>query len=222
MARNYRIPLRTEIAKALLGKVEACAILDLGCGNGEISAAFLENGNRVTMVDASAAMLSEARRLTLAEPVEYLHADLHAFDGRGFDVTLCLGVLSHVDSTDGVMAAIARSLRPGGRCIVQLSDSAAPTTRLFRALHALRRLARPRALIYRATALEDVIRAAQRHGLSPIAMQRHLLLLPGLARLLGEWLIPFDRFVRRQPWVAAMAMDALVLFEKTHDGRLGI
>ena len=61
LTKNHRVRLRSLIVKDLAGEIEGCRILDLGCGDGSISAQFLPAKNLVTMVDLSAGMLERAK-----------------------------------------------------------------------------------------------------------------------------------------------------------------
>ncbi|MBO9624178.1 MAG: glycosyltransferase [Sphingomonas sp.] len=210
---NYRVVARASVVRELLGE-HPRDILDLGCGNGLISAAVCAPGANATLVDSSEGMLFAARRAVPLPSARFRCADLHSFDeGPVFDTALCIGVLAHVDATDPVIASVARSLRKGGRCVVQLSDATSLTAKLHLACNRVRRLwskATPR---YRPTTLDDVRRSLEAHGLRVIDVRRHLLLLPGLGRLMGKALIPYDRAVRRNRWLSSFAPDVMILAE---------
>ena len=62
--------------------------------------------------------------------------------------------------------------------------------------------------------LAEVIAIASRHGLKLIAKQRHrLMLFPGMAELLGRWVIPYDLFVQNRPSLSRHSEDVILLFE---------
>ncbi len=104
-------------------------ILDVGCGTGDdvrALAAVVGPSGRVTGVDSSAAMISEARQRseTLSLPVEFCVGDAHAlafpdgtFDGARTDRTL-----QHLERPAGALAEMARVTRPGGRLVVSEPD----------------------------------------------------------------------------------------------------
>ena len=208
---NHRIRLRTEIVQALVGPIRGARILDLGCGNGDISAAFIGSANHITMVDSSAGMIAAARR----HGTECIHTDALSFTpSEAYDLTLCIGVLAHVDSAEAVIAAIDRSLRPGGRCVLQLSDSDRPLNRLAEWIRGWRNALNPTRWKHHETALSDIVSIARAFGLRPIAQRDHLLLLPGMAKLMGRALIPYDRFVAKRPLLARQGMDTLILLER--------
>ena len=95
-------------------------VLDLGCGSGDLTAvlAALVPDGHVVGVDAQPSMLDEARRRArpnqsfVEAPVQRLDA---AVDGP-FDLVVSRACLHWVPGADwpGVLAAVARLVRPGG------------------------------------------------------------------------------------------------------------
>jgi ubiquinone/menaquinone biosynthesis C-methylase UbiE/DNA-binding transcriptional ArsR family regulator len=94
---------------------------DLGCGTGQVTAAFAPFVARVIAVDASAAMLQAAKkRLHGFENIDLRRGDLEQLpieDGRLDAATLML-VLHHVPDPARAIVEVARVLKPGGRLIV--------------------------------------------------------------------------------------------------------
>ena len=88
--------------------------LDLGCGDGAVSAAV--HTDRLTVADVSAVALSRARRrLPAAEAVELdPDAPLPFADGT-FDLVVCTEVLEHVRDLQLLLSEIRRVLEPRGR-----------------------------------------------------------------------------------------------------------
>ena len=104
-------------------------LLDAGCGTGRQARALAEKGYRVVGIDQSAEMLVRAEELAAAvsAPVRFVrasYAEIHEAVGGGFDGLYCLGnALSAAGSKDAVRTAVAqfsRSLRPGGRVVLQV------------------------------------------------------------------------------------------------------
>jgi 2-polyprenyl-3-methyl-5-hydroxy-6-metoxy-1,4-benzoquinol methylase len=223
LARNHRIELRAAIVRELLGDLKGCRILDLGCGDGTISAQFLLSGNHVTFVDRSASMLSRARRNVPAgceHRVEYLHADIAALPaGVAYDVVLCIGVFAHVDAPEAAIRTVADVLKPGGLCVLQVSDAGKHLVRLATWVCAARKLVNRSPLRYRAMTFSALRRTATRCGLEIVRGRRHLVLLvPGMARLLGRWLVPYDRVTSRVPVLRRFGGDVIVLCRKREQG----
>jgi trans-aconitate 2-methyltransferase len=103
-------------------------ILDVGCGTGRLTAQIADAGADVVGVDASPAMVDEARRnfsgrprlrfdvadaRTLAEAAE-LAADV----GR-FDAVFSNAVLHWVRPPEAAVRSIRKMLRPGGRFVAE-------------------------------------------------------------------------------------------------------
>jgi len=94
-------------------------VLDLGCGEGQISRIAVEGGaTRVVGVDASAAQIAEARRRGGGPAyVRGDAADLPVRSGWCDAVVACL-VLEHLEDLDLALDEVARVVRPGGRFVV--------------------------------------------------------------------------------------------------------
>ena len=89
-------------------------ILDLGCGTGALTKRIAESGARVVGIDASAAMIGEARR-------RFPELDLAVLDAREmrfdipFDAIFSNATLHWVRPPDAAAARMRDALRPGGR-----------------------------------------------------------------------------------------------------------
>jgi SAM-dependent methyltransferase len=212
------VRLRSLIVKDLVGDIGGCRILDLGCGDGSISAQFLPGKNRVTLVDRSAGMLERAKRNVPdehASQVEFVHGDIVDLTPRApYDLVLCIGVLAHVDSVERIIEKVANLVKPDGRAVFQISDDSQPLVRLGNWVSAASSVAGRSSLSYKRMTLRDVIFIAARHRLALLRHRRHLLLLPGMARLLGRWLIPYDLFISDTRSLAKHGCDAIFICRK--------
>ena len=103
------------------GLPDDLAILDAGCGTGEISSRLAERFPRarvlgVDILDAHLE-LARARHARLAPRLAFEHRsvfDLGLSDGS-FDLTVCRHVLHSIPHADAVLANLARVTRRGGR-----------------------------------------------------------------------------------------------------------
>ena len=93
-------------------------ILDLGCGTGVLGLQIAAAGARVTGLDASAAMVAQAREGGL-EAVEG-SAEQMPFAAASFDAVFSNAALHWVRDQDAMLAEVARLLRMGGRFVAEM------------------------------------------------------------------------------------------------------
>ena len=115
-------------ARELLDKLELRgdeALLDIGCGDGKVSAAIgarLPAGS-VLGVDSSAEMIALARANYAVgdDKLSFAEADARslAYTAR-FDVVFSNAALHWTKEHEPVLAGIARALKPGGRLLLQM------------------------------------------------------------------------------------------------------
>jgi SAM-dependent methyltransferase len=101
----------------LLAPVAGERILDLGCGDGALTAELVARGCRVVGVDASPEQIAAAR----ARGVDARVADGQrlAFDAE-FDAVFSNAALHWMTDPDAVLAGVRRALVPGGRFVCEL------------------------------------------------------------------------------------------------------
>lgn len=105
-------------------------VLDLGCGDGVLSAELVRRGYDVLGVDASDAMVRAAR----ARGIEAEVADGGALSFTGaFDAVFSNAALHWMREPDAVLAGVHRALRPGG-CFVGEMGGAGNVARVVAAL----------------------------------------------------------------------------------------
>jgi SAM-dependent methyltransferase len=92
-------------------------ILDLGCGDGALTAKIAATGARVFGVDASPSMVSAAQALGLDAHV--MNAEFLPFDSE-FDAVFSNAVLHWVHDHGAMLAGVYRALKPGGRFIAEM------------------------------------------------------------------------------------------------------
>jgi len=91
-------------------------ILDLGCGDGTLTAQIIERGALVVGVDASAEMVAAAAARGIDARV--CDARVLPFD-REFDAVFSNAVLHWIQDAGAVLAGVARALKPGGRFVAE-------------------------------------------------------------------------------------------------------
>jgi SAM-dependent methyltransferase len=95
------------------------SILDMGCGDGQLTLRLATTGARVTGVDLSPEMLSAAR----ARGVDAREGstELLPFADRSFDAVFSNAVLHWIRNQDAMMAEVRRVLQPGGRFVAEMA-----------------------------------------------------------------------------------------------------
>jgi predicted TPR repeat methyltransferase len=121
---------RLETHLARYGSMrDGLSLLDLGCGTGTLLVEMRARHPswRLMGVDASAAMLAEAKRKPRADTIDWMHAAFEDVRGSGgFDVVGCFfDALNHL-LPDGALAkalaAASAALVPGGLLIFDLNN----------------------------------------------------------------------------------------------------
>jgi ubiquinone/menaquinone biosynthesis C-methylase UbiE len=97
--------------------------LDIACGPGTVVAAFARKVRHATGLDATAAMLDQARALATREGlanVDWREGDVYAlpFADRTFDIVSCRYAFHHLERPADAFAEMIRVCRPGGRIVV--------------------------------------------------------------------------------------------------------
>ena len=113
-------------------------VLDLGCGDGVLTARLAERGCAVIGLDRSAAFVAAARRRGL-EVIEGDARRLHetGLPAGGFDAVFSNAALHWIRQPAAVVAGVHRLLRQGGRFVAEFGGAgnvAAVRAALYRAL----------------------------------------------------------------------------------------
>ena len=116
-ARNARFV--SDLAAAvvdLLNPRPGERILDLGCGDGVLTAKLVEMGCAVVGVDGSSAQIEAARKLGLDARV--MDGEKLSFDGE-FDAVFSNAALHWMRNPEAVISGVWRALRPEGRFVAE-------------------------------------------------------------------------------------------------------
>jgi 2-polyprenyl-3-methyl-5-hydroxy-6-metoxy-1,4-benzoquinol methylase len=122
-AANYaRGGLRETVLRELRPSSRAGAsLVDVGCGNGEVTNAYCELGGTAIGFDLAPKLVEKAR--ANAHPnAAFLVGDAEALDQASFDVALCSEVLEHVQHPHRLLRSLHGVLRPGGTLIPHHAD----------------------------------------------------------------------------------------------------
>jgi SAM-dependent methyltransferase len=108
-----RGPPPAHLAEFVRALGPAGQVLDLGCGDGLLSAEL--RADELTLADVSGLALARARaRLPAAQAVELEPDAPLPLPDAGFDVVLCAETIEHVRDVQLLLSEVRRVLRPGG------------------------------------------------------------------------------------------------------------
>lgn len=106
-------------AEHLAGAVD---VLDVGCGEGQVSRLAVAGGaRRVVGVDPTWAQVLVARERGGGPSYLRAAADRLPFAGDSFDAVVACLVFEHIEAVDAAIAEVGRVLRPGGRFLFFLN-----------------------------------------------------------------------------------------------------
>lgn len=104
--------------------IESGTVVDVGCGEGQISRLAVEAGLSVIGIDPAYAQVSEARRRS-DDPSADVYLQGSATDipvrSTAADMAIACLVFEHIPDVDVALAEVARVLRPGGRFLFLLN-----------------------------------------------------------------------------------------------------
>lgn len=93
-------------------------ILDLGCGDGQLTRRLAETGAHVLGVDASPEMVAAARERGIE--AEQAPAEALPFRDATFDAVFSNAALHWVRGQDAMLTQVHRVLKPGGRFVAEM------------------------------------------------------------------------------------------------------
>jgi SAM-dependent methyltransferase len=96
-------------------------VLDIGCGEGQVSRLAERGGSRTVGIDPTWAQLKVAKERGGGPAFAQAEAGHLPFRDGSFDAVLACLVFEHIDDMDGAIAELARVLAAGGRFVFFLN-----------------------------------------------------------------------------------------------------
>ena len=119
---NLTRDLDSTMTQRLLTGQQFDSILELGCGTGKNTSFIAQIGKHVHALDFSQEMIQKARTKVKSENVRFETADLtHRWpcEDDAYDLIVCNLVLEHINDLAHIFSEADRTLRSGGRFLVQ-------------------------------------------------------------------------------------------------------
>jgi ubiquinone/menaquinone biosynthesis C-methylase UbiE len=115
---QFFIDERIKILEKNFSVFPAGKILNCGCGTGQWSIPFAQDGFRVTNLDLSDNALFIAKKLFEKKSLsgDFINGDIlnMPFENETFDIVVSFGVLEHFSDIDQPISEMIRVLKPGG------------------------------------------------------------------------------------------------------------
>lgn len=123
---NIVILLRKRIISAIIGEINDKNIIDIGCGNGELSKDYISQ-NKITFLDISPNMIKIAKKNVSQEHLNnasFVNADFSQYRStQKFDIVLCIGVVAHVDNILDLFTKLKEITTENGLILLQFTAS---------------------------------------------------------------------------------------------------
>ena len=134
---NYNLRIRFETVRSFVGENHFYNVLDMPCGTGEITLPLLDRFDSLTLMDFSSNMVETARSHIppdQAHKVNLIHENFYHydFDKKEFDLVVSLGILAHIDDPWRFLDLLTELVAPGGKLVIQNTDSRHWFSRLIR------------------------------------------------------------------------------------------
>jgi SAM-dependent methyltransferase len=118
----YREYLNGPALKRMIGEVTRKNVLDIACGEGYFSRFFATVGAKVTGIDSSDSLISEAIEEEKRHPlgVKYIEADaanLSMLESDSFDLAFCHMALMDIQNYEGAISEASRILKMNERFV---------------------------------------------------------------------------------------------------------
>jgi 2-polyprenyl-3-methyl-5-hydroxy-6-metoxy-1,4-benzoquinol methylase len=132
----YEQLLGYYIVQSVVENMQPPSLLDLACGNGQLTNIMSSYFDRVVGVDASAMHISEAKKTY--PDLEFIQSLAEEYqDSSMFSTITMITLLEHVQDPSAILAACAKNLLPGGVLIAHVPNAIAVNRRISKIMGSL-------------------------------------------------------------------------------------
>ena len=203
LKKDFGVRVRSTIVKNLFNGIKNKSILDVGCGNGNLSLQFAEH-NSLHMIDISKKMLiiakKQASKMRL-NSVQFLNTSLEDFHSKKkFDVIIAIGLLAHVPSLSKSIQKLTQYLKQDGDLILQFSNSDSLITKY-------NLVRNKRKYSINATSKTQMLNLINENKLNINEEIQYSILLPGLGKLPNSILYKLTMLTYRNSFISKFGTD---------------
>lgn len=212
LKNSFGIKIRIDIVRYFLGGAQFSEILDIGCGDGSISIALLEQSRQLTLLDISPEMLKKAKQNLPdkhVKEVRFIEGDYRNLQGstQQYDVVLAIGILAHIHDPAAFFQTLQQVVKPEGYLILQFTGK----DHLLPQLH---RWIRKHHYNINQVNKQEVLRAMEALQFSLVDARQYGLTLPGFGYLPGDFLYRYERFILNSKLLSRTGTDHMLLLQK--------
>ena len=191
-SRSVDMSFRIACVQVFADTFQWHRLLDIGCGDGTITAPLMRADTKATLLDCSSSMCALARNNISApyrNSVDVRHEDFSdaALGSECFDLIVTVGVMAHVDSPAAFLKKVNGLLRPDGRLILEFTDAFHPVGRVGRAWDWFKERLAPARYTTNKLSAREVKALLAENGLQVVSTYRYSRIpLPGIDRLMSR------------------------------------
>jgi len=211
--KDFGVRVRTDIAYDLLGaEVIGKRLIDLGCGNGNVSLQFIDKVQELDFLDISDKMLDLVKEKISdsdLHKVNFFNCDLEEFKiDKKYDIIIAYGLLMHVNSPLKSLEKIYEMLNPGGLLLTQYTNCGHPMNKINKLFSSKSS--------YELNDIDEKLfhLLIFNQGFQIVTSFKYSLLLKGLGRLPDQWLYRFHKWTYENKLARKLGMDNVYLLTK--------
>jgi len=124
------------IVKSVLENMQPGRLLDLACGNGDLTGMMAVHFAEVVGLDASSTHIAEARKQHPG--LTFVHSLAEDYqDRQGFNTITMITLLEHVQNPPELLQVVARNLAPGGVLMAHVPNALAANRKIAKLMGSL-------------------------------------------------------------------------------------
>ena len=220
---SYRIFVRKIIVNDLIkyNNISPSSILDLGCGNGELSINVASNfQSSLSLVDLSPYMIKESKKnvsLFKLNNVRYILGSFEKAPKQKFDLIFSVGLVAHVPNVNTLLRQISLRLKKNSYLILETTPNPFPLKKIFFPYYFLKKLfGFDEKTLYKKnrTSVNDIVNILSIYDLKLCKHVKYNIPLPGM-RLWPVWTKNlYTYYTYKLKLLAYFGSESILLFKK--------